>query len=56
MFNQIWRHVRQSCIFREETLAFLEKNEFLPVRKFVCAVREFPRFLFSLKNQGFSTI
>ena len=55
IFHQFWRHVRQNCIFREETLAFLEKNEFMQVREFVCAVREFPRFPFSLKNQGFST-
>jgi len=33
-----------------------EKNEYLPVRKFACAVREFSRFLPSLKNRGFSTI
>ena len=32
MFNQFWRHVRQNCIFREQTLAFAEENEYLPVR------------------------
>ncbi|MBR7189085.1 MAG: hypothetical protein IKD53_11100, partial [Clostridia bacterium] len=85
-------HVRQNCIFREQTSTFVssrgtafgsrdqpalesagfarrcrrlregataavrsEKNEYLPVRKFVCAVREFSRFLPSLKNRGFST-
>ena len=90
--NQTWRHVRQNCIFQqqsrhcqrqarparagirricaalpalpqsgaapvreEETLAFLEKNEYLPVRKLVCAVREFPRSSCSLKNHSFST-
>ena len=56
IFNQIWRHVRQSCILREQTLAFVEKNEFLPARKFVCEVREFPRFPFSLKNRVFQRI
>ena len=33
--DHFWRHVRQKCIFREGTLAFPEKNEFMPVRKFV---------------------
>ena len=35
IFNQIWRRVRQSCIFRKQTPAFAEKNDDLPVRKFV---------------------
>ena len=28
-------YARQPCIFREKTLAFAEKNEYLPARKFV---------------------
>ena len=41
MFHPFWRHVRQNGIFREETLAFLEKNEFLPVRKSVSKGADF---------------
>ena len=33
--DHFWRHVRQKCIFREGTLAFPKKNEYMPVRKFV---------------------
>ena len=55
IFNQIWRHVRQSCIFREQTPALVEKNEYVHVRKFVCEVREFPRVPFSLNKLDFST-
>ena len=43
--NQTWWHVRQGCIFRERTLAFAEKNEYLPVRTFVCASARMSAFL-----------
>jgi hypothetical protein len=52
IFDQFWRHVRQNCIFRERIPVFSEKNEYLPVRKFVSSGTNF-RVSLLVEKPGF---
>ena len=49
-FHRAWRHMRQACIFWEQTLALVEENEFQRLLKTMSPGAHFSRSRFSVQT------